>query len=1118
MTDVSTQRPATKTPVTHQNAYMLYYDIESLTNVFTMCVYDPRHNQVIAFYLLDDQRILSQVRDPNTDFVNEAARRIRLANPAMPEDTKISFLDLSTPEGLEIMGQIFGVCDAPYPNNPNSSSSYPSRFRLVCDTDPGYDPINLHPYLAGYNSAQYDTTILALLQSDAMLPFHDPEGQPDNPRQKREWTVASARELRKDNDQMFSQEFKSYMPGYLVHGHRAQGQGYNSQVNRLRSAMISSGRYLDISLFNEKQSKVSLKRLLAMLGHQILESDKLDGERTRVNNLVEFVDLLAYNVSDVVGLHFLAMHPAYGPNFDLKKSLLDEYPETVYKQEPNTKKPKISQASVRRDRLCVDSSSAKFVAKILAPYANLNDMEYVDFHYPHPQIAQERGIERVDVLDYARNFFFENVTDPAARARFQEVYDYYNQFRGRNFNDSDPYKDQIMALYQEIARTNGPVESMEPAESRDFSHGDTTDSGETDPFEEALFEEIYGPDETDSFEEVYGTYEQSLDRNSNSSRANGPVDFNTFMQAHEALDKRHIPKKRLNLPYFYRDGSESSCFVTFSTGGIHGAELDIAAFQEDMQRHLELLSVHDEVKQTYPEPAEFRKAIDKATKTVTLPSGRVAKITEHMSNQTIKNAAYKDRSLLEAKAPALFKDKPDGGNAPNTQYVFTSAGESNHEDFTSYYPNMLRNMMAFYNPDLGIDRYAKILDDKAALQVAMQDPNLTAEERTVLKVKREGTKLVLNAASGAGDASHKTNIRMNNTIISMRIIGQLFSWIIGQAQTFEGARVVSTNTDGLYTVLESGLNNRILAEQSARINVEIEPEPLLLVSKDSNNRLEMIRKEDGSVKIIGASGSSLACQERPSPNYSLAHPAAIDYAVARYLKAAALQDEQPGRDHPVQLHEPFDRDLGLHYLTELTQSPEGSVHALLMFQNVIAASNGNISFPFGAEPACQQDPDAEPGTVVNPRVLQHQNRVFIVKDGTTQSLSLHSARAKKISKDTALRRKKNTEKAHRDNPIAVQILRANGAARGGGQGLSTVPDDCDIVLERISGIDPTWSMFVCNQDLHCLSEQERQGLLASLDLEKYLGLVESNFEKNWRNRSPQPELATSSALRTAQLG
>lgn len=1052
MTDVSTQRPATKTPVTHQNAYMLYYDIESLTNVFTMCVYDPRHNQVIAFYLLDDQRILSQVRDPNTDFVNEAARRIRLANPAMPEDTKISFLDLSTPEGLEIMGQIFGVCDAPYPNNPNSSSSYPSRFRLVCDTDPGYDPINLHPYLAGYNSAQYDTTILALLQSDAMLPFHDPEGQPDNPRQKREWTVASARELRKDNDQMFSQEFKSYMPGYLVHSHRAQGQGYNSQVNRLRSAMISSGRYLDISLFNEKQSKVSLKRLLAMLGHQILESDKLDGERTQVENLVDFVDLLAYNVSDVVGLHFLAMHPAYGPNFDLKKSLLDEYPETVYKQDPATKKPKISQASVRRDRLCVDSSSAKFVAKILAPYANLNDMEYVDFHYPHPQIAQERGIERVDVLDYARNFFFENVTDPDARARFQEVYDYYNQFRGRNFNDSDPYKDQIMALYQETTQTSGPV------------------------------------------------------------------DFNVFMQAHAPLDKRQVPKKRLNLPYFYRDGSESSCFVTFSTGGIHGAELDIAAFQADMQRHLELLSVHDEVKQTYPEPAEFRKAMDKATKTVTLPSGRVAKITEHMSNQTIKNAAYKDRSLLEAKAPALFKDKPDGGNAPNTQYVFTSAGESNHEDFTSYYPNMLRNMMAFYNPELGIDRYAKILDDKAALQVAMQDPSITAEERTVLKVKREGTKLVLNAASGAGDASHKTNIRMNNTIISMRIIGQLFSWIIGQAQTFEGARVVSTNTDGLYTVLESGLNNRILAEQSARINVEIEPEPLLLVSKDSNNRLEMIRKEDGSVKIIGASGSSLACQERPSPNYSLAHPAAVDYAVARYLKAAALQDEQPGRDHPVQLHEPFDRDLGLHYLTELTQSPEGSVHALLMFQNVIAASNGNISFPFGAEPACQQDPDAEPGTVVNPRVLQHQNRVFIVKDGTAQSLSLHSARAKKISKDTALRRKKNTEKAHRDNPIAVQILRANGAARDGGQGLSTVPDDCDIVLERISGIDPTWSMFVCNQDLHCLSEQERQGLLASLDLEKYLGLVESNFEKNWRNRSPQPELATSSALRTAQLG
>jgi hypothetical protein len=35
-----------------------------------------------------------------------------------------------------------------------------------------------------------------------------------------------------------------------------------------------------------------------------------------------------------------------------------------------------------------------------------------------------------------------------------------------------------------------------------------------------------------------------------------------------------------------------------------------------------------------------------------------------------------------------------------------------HEDFTSYYPNLLRNMRAFYNPELGEGRYAKIFLDK----------------------------------------------------------------------------------------------------------------------------------------------------------------------------------------------------------------------------------------------------------------------------------------------------------------------------------------------------------------------------------------------------------------------
>ena len=161
--------------------------------------------------------------------------------------------------------------------------------------------------------------------------------------------------------------------------------------------------------------------------------------------------------------------------------------------------------------------------------------------------------------------------------------------------------------------------------------------------------------------------------------------------------------------------------------------------------------------------------------------------------------------------------------------------------------------------------------------------------------KRSGVKLLLNSASGAGDTEFEGSpIRMNNMIISMRLIGQLFSWMIGQAQTLEGARIISTNTDGLYSAdIDLETNNRVLDEQSERIHVLIEPEELLLVSKDSNNRIELAvppAYADGTAKpqdakILSASGSSLACWRKPSPTNSLAHPAALDRAMAVYLRA-----------------------------------------------------------------------------------------------------------------------------------------------------------------------------------------------------------------------------------------
>lgn len=203
---------------------------------------------------------------------------------------------------------------------------------------------------------------------------------------------------------------------------------------------------------------------------------------------------------------------------------------------------------------------------------------------------------------------------------------------------------------------------------------------------------------------------------------------------------------------------------------------------------------------------------------------------------------------------------------------------------------MLRRLNAFYNDRLGEDRYTAIFERKQELDKKRTDPQYSDEERRMFNIEREGTKLILNSATGAADPREgqvPSSIRMNNRIRSMRIIGQLFTYMIGQAQTYAGARIVSTNTDGLYSVLDADLNRKILAKEAAEIGVEIVPEELYLVSKDSNNRLEA---SPDLTKILSASGS-LACRKDTSPTKSLAHPAIIDWALSRYL----LEKEQTWR-------------------------------------------------------------------------------------------------------------------------------------------------------------------------------------------------------------------------------
>ena len=273
-------------------------------------------------------------------------------------------------------------------------------------------------------------------------------------------------------------------------------------------------------------------------------------------------------------------------------------------------------------------------------------------------------------------------------------------------------------------------------------------------------------------------------------------------------------------------------------------------------------------------------------------------------------------------------------------------------------------MRAFWNNGLGYDRYGVIYGLKEKYGKLMKDPSLSDAEHSKYSILRGGTKLILNSVSGAADAGFETAVRMNNRIISMRIIGQLFTWRIAQAQTLAGARVTSTNTDGLYSALDENISNSVLEKESSTIGVDIEPERMYLITKDSNNRVECAVKDDGSLKITAAGGGSVGCRKGPNLTKSLDHPAIIDWAMAEYLTETA-------KGNRAAINQPFNDALGKEIIERGLQGgciPNSRISdkamILVMAQMITASSPSSHAWIFSYDNG--------------KTVLQRFNRVFFM--------------------------------------------------------------------------------------------------------------------------------------------
>lgn len=1070
---------------TADKAIMDFYDVESLYNAFTVAFYKPSARDITIFYWIDIDGYPAGYT-LNAEEHARACEYILRTNPTVVEGTTVNLYNIAivdpqtTPyaeaNNMALAQRLLASSEKNLYNPGRTTDKQNQTTRshnifgapVLTDIMAKYDP-SVCSYLAGYNSRDYDTTILSYYLGRAFDYRHWNSdtvdvsiiGAPRNDStiydiNKKASSPLSPRDIRSINDAMFdlahnnNKSMASILYGY-ANTEQAQRLGLNTLMPHIRLNFFKSGRHIDIAKLNEKQFRVGLKRLSGMLGHKILESDKLDSNNAMLHSINDLIELFAYNVSDVVNLNHLFHHDLYSGSFTLRSQLLNTYPETVFAENAFANE----HADVLKNyRMTIDSSSAQFVANILAPYSKMDDIPTVNFMYPAPDRvveinknrAPEDNIEAFDVLEKAKEFFYNLYDDSTndkhlkARAEFDKIYDFYDSIRGKNFNENND---------------NGQVANLRSLANRDT-----------------------------------------------------------------------------NIFYYDKDANPTSGFITFSTGGIHGAEYDLKAYAQAYNKnafHEAALLQAKLCADGDPLAMRHAKSYDTTVTWIDIhgvehQDQTVIKYTDVLTPKSTMTQAEWRTQFKGAKNVDIFKQTAGSQTTKlNPTFIYTSHSTCSHEDFTSYYPRLLNNMAAFYNPSLGEDRYDIIFNQKEEYGKLRKDPSLSQHERDMYNILREGTKLILNSASGAGDANHNTNIRMNNRIISMRIIGQLFSWMIGQDQSYHGATIVSTNTDGLYSELDFETNSEILKKWESEIAVDIEPEEMILISKDSNNRVEFsseINPDTGTLDILSASGASLSCWRGPNPGQSLSHPAMMDRILVEYLRHIAAETINPATNKPLSLSDPFNKDIARDIIAHLHQTLD-TPQLLLLYQNIITSSNNPYSLPYTISARYDNKGSIIPATdnetykTVSdemPDILQHYNRVFMVKKpedfdplvkvmARAVERAITPAMAKKRQADANSDNPRNTNVTH---PWAAHIFIHNGLddteqniIRNSGK------NGKDITLSKITNLNDTTPVIIANHSIHHNNDVEapfsNTELLERIDPELYIELAEKNFNTNWKN-------------------
>ena len=395
----------------------------------------------------------------------------------------------------------------------------------------------------------------------------------------------------------------------------------------------------------------------------------------------------------------------------------------------------------------------------------------------------------------------------------------------------------------------------------------------------------------------------------------------------------------------------------------------------------------------------------------------------------------------------VFARTEKGGWKLRPEFQITVSQTAAHCDFKSFYPHLCINTGTFLSPQTRQDRMIDLLQRKSDLenQIRQESDPRKADQ---LRLQRQAAKLLINSATGAADASYDSPIRMNNRILSLRLIGQLITWKMAQMFAYCGADVLNINTDGIYVSAERPLVDKILRRIENEFRIPIESDNSFLIAKDVNNTLTL--SEQG--EILSASGASISNWNGINLDKSPDRPAAVDWVLARMLHNSRED-----------LSAPFDRESAMKLLRQLLDKKDWH----LWFQWILNIQKGSVYFT---------DPERT--------ILNKHSRVFLVAES---GQNLKRAVLKPITEKQRTKRTQSGQAEHQHDLLAVQILRKAGVNLSAEYG-------SDAVLSKIPKWEDHWKI----QEASAFDPESLADIRSKIDLETYADIVCDVYEGQWK--------------------